>query len=58
MHNYKIYISWDMSILGHLQKGCRVSLENFFGYLTSELKFINDEVLLGHSYNYVAHFNV
>lgn len=47
-----------MSILGHLQKGCRVSLENFFGYLTSELEFINDEVLLGHSYNYVTQFNV
>lgn len=57
MHNYKIHISWDVTILGHLKKKKAVEYhwEIVLGHQTSELKLFNDEVLLGSGYNYKSH---
>ena len=52
MHNYKIHISWDVTILGHLKKkAVEYHWEIVLGHQTSELKLFNDEVLLGSGYN-------
>jgi len=54
VHNYKIHISWDVTILGHLKKKKKKAVEYHWeivlGHQTSELKLFNDDVLLGSGY--------
>ena len=56
MHNYKIHISWYMTILGHLEKkAVEYHWETILGHQTSELKLFKNEILLRSGYNYKSH---